>query len=138
MRWSLARWNEAIANDFAARMDRCVLPPEKVNHPPVAVVDGDGTTQILRRTISPGAALQLAAAGTSDPDGNTVEYQWSQYAEAGSLPTRIALENAASADVRLVAPRVVRPGTIHLVLAVTDGGSPRLTTYRRIIVTVEP
>lgn len=138
VRWSLARWNEAIANDFAARMDRCVLPPEKVNHPPVPVVDGDATTKVLRRTLASGATVELAATGTSDPDGNAVEYRWWQYAEAGTLAARIALENATSPKVRLVAPRVTRRETIHLIMAVTDLGVPRLTSYRRVILEVQP
>ena len=36
--------------------------------------------------------------------------------------------------------RVVRPGlgTIHVILAVTDHGSPRLTRYKRTIIDVVP
>jgi hypothetical protein len=34
--------------------------------------------------------------------------------------------------------RVLRHGTRHIVLAVTDHGTPRLTRYRRVIVTVAP
>jgi hypothetical protein len=36
--------------------------------------------------------------------------------------------------------RVVRPGTgtIHVILAVTDHGAPRLTRYRRVIIDVVP
>jgi hypothetical protein len=29
-------------------------------------------------------------------------------------------------------------GTLHIILAVTDNGSPRLTRYQRVIVNVEP
>ena len=36
--------------------------------------------------------------------------------------------------------RVMPPGTgtMHIILAVTDHGTPRLTRYRRVIVTVVP
>jgi hypothetical protein len=36
--------------------------------------------------------------------------------------------------------RVVPPGagTMHIILAVTDHGTPRLTRYQRVIVTVTP
>ena len=36
--------------------------------------------------------------------------------------------------------RVMEPGTgtMHIILAVTDQGSPRLTRYQRVIVTVVP
>jgi hypothetical protein len=33
---------------------------------------------------------------------------------------------------------VLRNGTMHIILAVTDHGTPRLTRYRRVIVTVAP
>ncbi len=138
VRWSLARWNEAIANDFAARMDRCVLPPEKVNHPPVPVISGDATTRVLQRTIASGATLELDATGTRDPDGNTVRYLWWHYAEADRGPAKLGLENATSSRVRLSAPRVSQPEIIHLILSVTDNGVPQLTSYRRVILNVQP
>jgi hypothetical protein len=34
--------------------------------------------------------------------------------------------------------RVLRNGTMHLILAVTDHGTPRLSRYQRLIVTVAP
>ena len=138
VRWSLARWNEAIANDFAARMDRCVLPPEKVNHPPVPVIEGDATTKVLQRRVASGATLELDAAGTRDPDGNAVQYQWWHYPEAGHRPVKLVLENATSPRARLIAPSVSQPETLHLILSVTDDGAPRLTSYRRVVVTVNP
>jgi hypothetical protein len=37
-----------------------------------------------------------------------------------------------------VAPRVTKRETAHFVLEVTDKGAPRLTRYRRVIVTIAP
>jgi hypothetical protein len=34
--------------------------------------------------------------------------------------------------------RVLRTGTLHLIVAVTDSGTPALTRYQRVIVTVNP
>jgi hypothetical protein len=48
---------------------------------------------------------------------------------------RVTLENANTARVT-VQPRVA--GTAHIILAVEDNGSPTLTSYRRIIVTIKP
>ena len=48
---------------------------------------------------------------------------------------RVTLENASTARVT-VQPRVA--GTAHIILAVEDNGSPTLTSYRRIIVTIKP
>jgi hypothetical protein len=30
------------------------------------------------------------------------------------------------------------PGTAHVIVAVTDNGSPSLTSYRRVILTIQP
>jgi hypothetical protein len=30
------------------------------------------------------------------------------------------------------------PGVAHVILAVTDSGTPRLTSYRRAILTIQP
>lgn len=49
-------------------------------------------------------------------------------------PARVALEDAATARAR-VTPHVA--GTAHIILAVEDGGSPSLTSYRRMILTVK-
>jgi hypothetical protein len=38
----------------------------------------------------------------------------------------------------VVAPQVAQPETLHFILAVTDKGTPPLTRYKRVIVTVEP
>ena len=36
------------------------------------------------------------------------------------------------------APKVAKPGTMHVILAVTDQGQPPLTRYQRVIVTIYP
>ncbi|HJZ97351.1 MAG TPA: hypothetical protein VKE70_12655, partial [Candidatus Solibacter sp.] len=57
------------------------------------------------------------------------------------------IENAGAAVARVTATAVCRPqwlgnrrctgpGVAHIILAVTDEGSPKLTSYRRVIVTV--
>jgi hypothetical protein len=38
----------------------------------------------------------------------------------------------------LIAPKVIKPETMHVVLSVTDKGTPPLTRYQRVIVTVYP
>jgi hypothetical protein len=55
----------------------------------------------------------------------------------GSLPVptpRVTLQGASSVRVT-VTPRVA--GTAHVILAVEDDGSPTLTSYRRVIVTIK-
>ena len=48
-------------------------------------------------------------------------------------PARVTLTNESTARVT-VTPRVA--GTAHIILAVEDNGSPTLTSYRRVILTI--
>jgi hypothetical protein len=50
-------------------------------------------------------------------------------------PVRLAVRNEQSAQATIV-PRV--PGTAHVILEVRDDGTPSLTSYRRVIVTIKP
>lgn len=136
------RWREAFQNDFAARMDWTILPVDKANHPPVVKIDHEKNL-----VAKPGERINLSAKNCSDPDGDALSYKWFCYAEAGTLPVSsatsgqpIEIRNFDQQEAWFIVPtnRVMPPGagTIHIVLAVTDHGSPRLTRYQRIIVTV--
>lgn len=132
------RWREAYQHDFAARMDWCVLPPSQANHPPIAILNGDKSKKALRIEARGGQTVRLSAEGTSDPDGHRLTYRWFAYPEAGTLdaPVQIVTQSPGSATVFL--PEVKRAGTAHIILQVTDGGTPGLTAYRRAILTVKP
>ncbi|MBL9207834.1 MAG: DUF1593 domain-containing protein [Opitutaceae bacterium] len=136
------RWREAYQNDFAARMDWTVKPYKEANHPPVPKLG-----HAARLTAKPGERVDLSAEGTGDPDGDAVSYVWFYYNEAGTFPLSSArsgqpLEIKAYDQPKawFVVPtaRVMAPGTgqMHIILAVTDHGSPRLTRYQRVIVDV--
>ena len=137
-RWTVGRWNEAIAHDFAARMDWCVQPVDRANHPPVVHLEGDSSRRVLTRSVAADATVKLSAAGTTDPDRHALSYRWWNYAEAGTLPHPLTLQDADGPVVRFVAPRVSAPATAHLILEVTDAGEPRLTSYRRVVLTITP
>jgi hypothetical protein len=132
------RWREAYQHDFAARMDWCVMPRDKANHNPVAVVNNTPGKAPVEITAKGGAALQLSALGSTDPDGHTLSYRWFIYPEAGSLREAARLENANRAEARLHVPRTQNGGTLHVILEVTDSGTPKLYSYRRVIVQVAP
>ena len=138
------RWRSAYQNDFAARMDWTIKAPHEANHPPVPKL---GHAAML--TAKRGARVDLSAEGTTDPDGDAVSYEWFYYPEAGSFPTSSArsgqpleIKNFDQARAWFTVPtaRVMPPGlgTIHIILAVTDHGTPRLTRYQRVIVDVVP
>jgi hypothetical protein len=134
------RWREAFQNDFAARMDWTVQPYQKANHPPVALL---GHSERLE--AKSGERVELSAAGSTDPDQDGLTYEWFYYGEAGSLALATArtgaplqIENAGQQKAWFVAPKVAKPETMHIILAVRDTGVPRLTRYKRLIVTVFP
>ncbi len=138
------RWREAYQNDFAARMDWTIKSYEEANHPPEPKLNHP--EYIIAK---PGERIELDASPTTDPDGDAVSYEWFVYAEAGTL----GLSNSATGvmlDIKnfdqpkawfnVKTSRVMPPntGTMHIILAVTDHGTPRLTRYKRIIIDVQP
>jgi len=136
------RWREAYQNDFAARMDWTVKAYKEANHPPQPKLG-----HASRLTAKPGERVELSADGSSDPDGDALSYQWFYYNEAGTFPlssTRsgqpLEIRDADQAKAWFIVPtaRVMVPGTgeMHIILAVTDHGTPRLTRYQRVIVEV--
>jgi hypothetical protein len=89
--------------------------------------------------VKSGAGFVLDAAGSTDPDGDSLSYHWFNYAEAGTLTTPIPSQGAENfRRVHFAAPIVTKTETAHFILAVSDKGQPSLTRYRRVIVTIEP
>lgn len=137
------RWREAFQNDFAARMDWTIKPYKEANHPPIAKLGHENQLRAKR-----GDVIDLSAQGSSDPDGDSLSYHWFYYREAGSFVCStgttgqpIAIKNHDQANAAFTVPtRSFMPpgtGTIHIMLAVTDHGTPRLTRYQRVIVHVQ-
>jgi len=147
------RWREAFQNDFAARMDWTIKDFAHANHNPTVVVNGKTGTSPIEMVAEAGQTIILDATGTNDPDGQALTYRWFVYPEAGLTGTQGA-EVTISDDREPVAKVAVkspcRPvwlpdvvpcrgsGVAHVILAVTDNGSPHLTSYRRIILMVNP
>ncbi|OGJ89796.1 MAG: hypothetical protein A2268_07385 [Candidatus Raymondbacteria bacterium RifOxyA12_full_50_37] len=132
---TLKRWAVHLQNDFKARMDWCVKGFSQANHEPVPVVNGSDDLTHLTIEASPGSTVPLSAAGSSDPDGNALSYVWEYYREAGTYNglVHIADSTAQTANV-LVPSDIDDTDTIHVVLIVTDNGSPALTRYRRVLI----
>ncbi len=118
-------------NDFAARADWCVMSPEEANHAPEVSVDGS-----LDISAKAGETVQLNGEAI-DPDGDALSYKWWQYQEAGTYDNVVSIEKANTSDAEITIPEDVQPGqTIHLILEVTDNGSPELKKFARVIVTI--
>jgi hypothetical protein len=142
---TLWRWREHFQHDFAARMDWCVADDFKnANHNPVAVLNGDRTRRVLQLAARPGETVTLAAEGTQDPDGDTIEVRWWIYPEAGALPASadgkppVTLSADHGSRTTLVASKVGKPETLHVILEVRDAGTPPLWAYRRAVITIQP
>ena len=136
------RWRSAFQNDFRARMDWTVSPQrDGANHPPVAALHHP-----RELTVKPGDRVRLSAAGSSDPDGDPLAYQWMHLPEPGTFTLSsgrtalpLVIEHATDRDATFIAPvKFGRAGTAHVILSVTDAGTPPLTRYQRVLVTVEP
>ena len=126
------RWISDLQNDFAARADWCVKKYADANHPPLPRLKGPHSLK-----LKAGSKLQLEA-GASDPDGNEVSYRWWQYEEVDSYAGSIPIVHANTSQASIIVPADAKPGdTIHLILEATDNGSPALTRYQRLVITVE-
>jgi hypothetical protein len=131
---TLWRWREDFQNDFAARMDWCVKPFNEANHAPVVKLNHKDNI-----TVKSGEQIVLDATPTTDPDGDGLSFLWFPYKEAGTYKgnLRMGVANIPRFP-HIKAPEVEKPETIHFIVAVTDKGMPRLTRYKRVIVTVNP
>lgn len=133
---TLRRWAADLQNDFRARLEWCVQPPEKANHPPVPALDGDRGRGILQVVAPPGSDLVLDATASTDPDGDMLDYQWLVYGEAGTYPGEVKLSDPTKPRAVLHVPGDAAGNAIHVLLTLRDRGTPPLARYRRVVVKV--
>jgi Protein of unknown function (DUF1593) len=129
--YPLTRWFPEIQHDFASRVQWGVRPRFRdANHPP--------RVSVSREDISAKPGRWLALTGRiSDPDRDDVSIRWWQYHEADTYPGRVSVINAHRRRALLRVPADATTGdTIHLILEAKDDGTPTITRYRRIVVTV--
>ena len=131
---TLARWATALQNDFRARLDWCIRDKAEANHPPVVTLTGPS-----ERTVSPGASLTLDASSSRDPDGQALQFEWIHYPEPTAYRGEpVVIRNSTKSIATVVAPSAAPAEPLHIVLAVTDEGSPPLTRYQRVLIRVGP
>ncbi len=130
------RWRTAMWNDLKARADWCVKSYEAANHHPRAVLNGDATDSILEVFAKPGERLTFNASGSTDPDGDAVEFSWYDYPEAGRKPWGgpLALDNVDAPSISLSVPEGSQGREMHLILEVSDNNDPPLVDYRRVVI----
>lgn len=164
----LREWMEPAMHDFQARLAWCLTPEYgKGNHKPViSFPEGQDRTVHAGDTVTLRIAVDdndhpdyeavwrlrgsfMAQQGmtfesyvrqmeTQNPDARqSVTTNWYQYL-GGTLPGKVDLIYQDGPEVSFVAPAVMRPETIHIVVEAVDNGWPSLTSYGRFIVTIEP
>jgi hypothetical protein len=118
-------------HDFAARMKWSVTTKySDANHEPNVKIEGP-----IHVLASPGETIRLNGK-VSDPDNDKLSVKWWQF-KVGTYVNDVAISNASAEQCRVTIPSDAKAGqTIHLILEATDDGTPTLTRYQRVIVTV--
>jgi hypothetical protein len=102
------------------------------NHPPQVKIKGP-----LDISARAGSTVSLEG-DVSDPDHDKVTATWWQYNDAGTYSGDITFSDPAALTTTFRVPEDAKPGqTIHIILEATDSGTPRLTRYQRVVVTVQ-
>ncbi|KAI1880436.1 hypothetical protein JX265_002057 [Neoarthrinium moseri] len=152
------RWRDTFQNDFAARMQWTLSKDfGSKNHHPVISVNGSQSFEPVFIECEAGSSFVLDASETYDPDeGDKLTFKWWHYREptatqwwveaeveelkikpldADSRKVEVELPPPEKCAVELMSRQAVAKGQLmHLILEVTDNGTPPLTSYRRILI----
>jgi hypothetical protein len=127
-----SRWEAAVQNDFAARVQWSLSRHEKDgNHAPTVEIRSGSEVNVV-------AGQHLTLRGhTSDPDGDAVAADWWQYREEGTFPGQVDFGSPHSGSTSVRIPADATPGqTISVIFQGTDNGEFPLTRYDRVILHV--
>jgi hypothetical protein len=130
---SVYRWRPAFQADFAARLDWCVKPFEKANHPPIVRISNH-----FSRPIKPGEVFTLNALSSTDPDRDDLSFEWSIYPHDPEIATHVTINNGKTATPRVEVAPILAGKTFPILLTVSDSGTPKLTRYGRVLLRVAP
>jgi len=145
------RWRTAFQHEFAARMDWTLREYADANHPPMVSVNGSAGTAPVYIETAVGKPVLLDASAARDPDGHRLQFRWFHYGEAGFVPgralARVSLSGTNAPQTTVTVTEACRPAwhpsrepcppsSAHIILEVTDNGTPALTSYRRVILNV--
>ncbi len=137
-RATVFRWRNDFQNDFAARIDWGANPKYKnANHNPVINLNGKEKRKPLILNVEAGTELNFDATKTSDPDGNKLTFEWSQYNEAGTCPEELNFIANSKGNIKIFTPENAKGTQVHFILKVSDNGTPSLCSYKRIVVNIQ-
>ncbi|KAG7418609.1 hypothetical protein Forpi1262_v016407 [Fusarium oxysporum f. sp. raphani] len=120
-------------NDFIATIDWATNGIGNRN--PKLAVAGSNGYDTLAVEAAPSEMVILSAVGSSDTDGNTIKYSWTQDSGVGYTNTA-PVEGSESEVVVVQVPAAAAGEDIHMALRGVDDGSPLPASYRRIILRV--
>jgi hypothetical protein len=153
------RWRDHFQDDFAARMKWTLSADlSSANHAPVVIVNNiiSGANPI-GLNVPAGFEVVLDASQSYDPDGDELTFTWIFYKEVTSAHSTIqwivpdleweTLPNSRDGSiicvkmpppekcaVDLINGQALEKGqAFHMILQVRDSGTPRMTSYKRII-----
>ena len=137
-RATVYRWRNDFQNDFAARIQWGATPDfQKVNHNPVIILNGKTSINPLFINVSEKQTINLDASESSDSDGNQLSFEWLLYREAGTFKGNVLITTNQKGRAGITIPEDSRGKQFHIILRVTDSGTPRLCSYKRIIFYVQ-
>lgn len=120
-------------NMFAARLDW--VRSGTGNRPPVAVVNGDETLEILQINAKSGQEIRLDASGSFDHESDKLDFRWYVLPVENGFSGEVVLKEANQNLLTFQVPSNAKGKDIHIILEVTDDGAAHhLTSYRRVII----
>ncbi|QDS77654.1 hypothetical protein FKW77_002929 [Venturia effusa] len=155
------RWREAFQAEFAARIQWTIANSTAIQHPPVAIVNGDCGFQPLILQVDPSQTVKLDASLSFSPDDMPISFNWTHYREVSLTQGNLAevpeipilCETNDCKQVSLTVPNVTsscatslalhpNPSDItckafHIILAVKNQISLGMTRYKRVILEVQ-
>lgn len=81
--------------------------------------------------------MLLDAGPSTDPDGHALDFHWSVYPLSPEAARDVAIEGRDTAQARVRVGPALSGERVPILMSVTDRGSPALTRYARVILTVE-
>ena len=109
-------WRPAFQADIQARLDWCVKPSAKANHPSSVRIDGG-----RERTVKSGDVIILDASGTTDPGGNDLTVEWGVYPVDPEVTAQIAIEGSNTKNATFIIAPKLAGKTVPILLSVSDG-----------------